>query len=106
VQEDWVQVTVLNFKSGETILSRDFPRETTTQLLNLEVQKVANGIDSAAASDYSFDAPFESDVVLRLTSEHAYRKLEFGPVSVSCVIPHDNISLADALDLNKVLAIY
>jgi len=67
---------------------------------------VANGFDSAAASDFSFDAPFESDVVLRLTDERTYSKLKFGPVSVSCVIPHDNISLADALDLNKVLATY
>ena len=99
---------MLDFKSGETILSKTFPLETSAVRVKLEAQKVAHGFSwgalaTASSADISFDACIESDVVLRLTDEHAYSKLEIGTVAISCVIPHDSTSLADALDLAKVL---
>ena len=120
-------MTVLNFKTAETILSKLFPLDSTTQLIKLEAQNVVRGLNTNTCSDYSFDAPIEHDVVLRLTDERAYSKLEasseapplpaagqlgegkrgeggkLGTVSLACVIPHDDTTLTGALDIVKVV---
>lgn len=147
-QEDWVEVTVLDFKTGSTILCKNFPLETSPLIVKLEAQRLVHcqqhGLSAPTASDFSFDAPVERDVVLRLTDEHMFCKLEavaftsssleaphpslllaggrvsgqsksevgggegeggeiMGNVSLPCVIPRDDISLTEALNLVKVI---